>query len=161
MQRDATTSNIKEFKLHVYGKQQTSDSSWEFLKIENEQIKTGGNAKRRRGSIFLLSTEYQRKSLLARNCWCQMPLQIYITSSWGLPTRKSLTVRSSPQLSKQEKSHLKNCKTLLSNNGAKLMINSIQIITWSDKFFLNHYTFRTILGIKRERRSKSALISRA
>ena len=26
--------------LHVYGKRQTSDSSWEFLKIENEQIKT-------------------------------------------------------------------------------------------------------------------------
>ena len=31
---------IREFKHHVYGKQQTSDSSWEFLKIENEQIKT-------------------------------------------------------------------------------------------------------------------------
>ena len=28
-----------EFKLHVYRKQQTSDSSWESLKIENEQIK--------------------------------------------------------------------------------------------------------------------------
>ena len=26
--------------LYVYGKRQTSDSSWEFLKIENEQIKT-------------------------------------------------------------------------------------------------------------------------
>ena len=26
-------------KHHVYGKRQTSDSSWEFLKIENEQIK--------------------------------------------------------------------------------------------------------------------------
>ena len=138
MQTDATTSNNKEFKLHVYGKQQTSDSSWAFLTIENEQIKTGGNAKRRRGSIFLsYFTEYQGKPLLVGNCWCQMPLQIYITSSWGLPTRKSLTVRSSPQLSKQEKSHLKNCKTLLSNNGAKLMINSIQIITWSDKFFFN------------------------
>ena len=30
----------REFKLHVYSKRQTSDSSWEFLKIENEQIKT-------------------------------------------------------------------------------------------------------------------------
>ena len=29
-----------KFKLHVYGKRQTLDSSWEFLKIENEQIKT-------------------------------------------------------------------------------------------------------------------------
>ena len=28
-----------EFKLYVYGKRQTSDSSWELLKIENEQIK--------------------------------------------------------------------------------------------------------------------------
>ena len=32
--------HIREFKLHVYGKRQTSDSSWQFLKIENEQIKT-------------------------------------------------------------------------------------------------------------------------
>ena len=30
---------VIEFKLHVYGKLQTSDSSSEFLKIENEQIK--------------------------------------------------------------------------------------------------------------------------
>ena len=28
-----------EFKLYVYGKRQTSDSSWELLKIENEQKK--------------------------------------------------------------------------------------------------------------------------
>ena len=28
-----------EFKLHVYDKRKTSDSRWEFLKIENEQIK--------------------------------------------------------------------------------------------------------------------------
>jgi len=31
---------IREFKHHVHGKWQTSDSSWEFLKIENEQKKT-------------------------------------------------------------------------------------------------------------------------
>ena len=30
-------------KIHVYGKWQTSDSSWEFLKIENEQIETAQN----------------------------------------------------------------------------------------------------------------------
>ena len=30
----------REFKLHVYGKRQTLDSSWEFLKMENEQIET-------------------------------------------------------------------------------------------------------------------------
>ena len=30
----------REFKLHEYGKRQTSDSSGEFLKIENERIKT-------------------------------------------------------------------------------------------------------------------------
>ena len=29
--------------LHVYGKRQTSDTSREFLKIENEQIKTTQN----------------------------------------------------------------------------------------------------------------------
>ena len=33
----------REFEHHVYGKRQTSDSSWEFLKIENEQIKTAQN----------------------------------------------------------------------------------------------------------------------
>ena len=33
----------REVKLHVYGKRQTSDSSWEFLKIENKQIKTAQN----------------------------------------------------------------------------------------------------------------------
>ena len=35
-----TGENKKEFKLHFYGKRQTSDSSWKFLKIENGQIKT-------------------------------------------------------------------------------------------------------------------------
>ena len=35
--------NTREFKLHVYGKRQMSDSSWEFLKIENEQTKTAQN----------------------------------------------------------------------------------------------------------------------
>ena len=34
---------IKEIKSHVYGKRQTSDSSWEFLRIENKQIKTVQN----------------------------------------------------------------------------------------------------------------------
>ena len=36
---------IRERKLHVhvYDKRQTSDSSWEFLNIENEQIKTAQN----------------------------------------------------------------------------------------------------------------------
>ena len=36
-------NNTREFKLHVYGQRQTSDSSWEFLKIENEQTKTAQN----------------------------------------------------------------------------------------------------------------------
>ena len=30
----------REFKLHVYAKRQMSDSSWELLKIENEQTET-------------------------------------------------------------------------------------------------------------------------
>ena len=30
-----TRKLIREIKSHVYGKQQTSDSSWEFLKIDN------------------------------------------------------------------------------------------------------------------------------
>ena len=34
---------IREFKLHVNGKRQASDSSWEFLKIENAQIETAPN----------------------------------------------------------------------------------------------------------------------
>ena len=32
-----------EIKSHVYGKPQKWDSSWEFLKIENKQIKTVQN----------------------------------------------------------------------------------------------------------------------
>ena len=31
---------LESFKLHLYGKRQTSNSSWEFLKIENEKMKT-------------------------------------------------------------------------------------------------------------------------
>ena len=31
---------IREIKIHVYRKRQNSDSSWEFLRIENKQIKT-------------------------------------------------------------------------------------------------------------------------
>ena len=34
---------IREIKIHVYGKPLTSDSSWEFLKIENKKIKTVQN----------------------------------------------------------------------------------------------------------------------
>ena len=41
--RKRKRTNIREFKPHIYGKRQTSDSSWEFLKIENEQIKTAQN----------------------------------------------------------------------------------------------------------------------
>ena len=37
------TKNIREIKFHVYGKRQTSYSSWEFLKIKNKQIKTVQN----------------------------------------------------------------------------------------------------------------------
>ena len=33
----------REIKIHVYAKFQTSDSSWEFLRIENKQIKTVQN----------------------------------------------------------------------------------------------------------------------
>ena len=33
----------REIKIHVYRKRQTSDSSWEFLRIENKQIKTVPN----------------------------------------------------------------------------------------------------------------------
>ena len=36
----ATFHDNSEIKLHVHGKRQTSESSWEFLKIENKQIKT-------------------------------------------------------------------------------------------------------------------------
>ena len=36
-------SKIREIKIHVYAKRQTSDSSWEFLRIENKQIKTVQN----------------------------------------------------------------------------------------------------------------------
>ena len=37
------TGNYREIKIHVYGKRQTSDLSWEFFKIENKQIKTVQN----------------------------------------------------------------------------------------------------------------------
>ena len=39
----AWTSVITEIKIHVYRKRQTSDSSWEFLRIENKQITTVPN----------------------------------------------------------------------------------------------------------------------
>ena len=34
---------IREFKIHVYGKRQTSDSGWEFLGMKKKQIKTVQN----------------------------------------------------------------------------------------------------------------------
>ena len=43
----STTTEVQLQKspggTHVYGKRQTSDSSWNFLKIENEQIRTVQN----------------------------------------------------------------------------------------------------------------------
>ena len=33
----------REIKIHVYGARQTANVSWEFLKIENKQIKTVQN----------------------------------------------------------------------------------------------------------------------
>ena len=36
-------NNNREFKIHVYAKRQTSDSTWEFLRIENKQMKTVQN----------------------------------------------------------------------------------------------------------------------
>ena len=36
--------SIGETKRHVYGKQQTSNLSWEFLRIKNMQIKTVHNS---------------------------------------------------------------------------------------------------------------------
>ena len=36
-------TDYRERKIHVYRKRQTSDSSWEFLKLENKQIKTTPN----------------------------------------------------------------------------------------------------------------------
>jgi len=37
------TTTTRGIKVHVYRKRQTSDSSWEFLKIENKQIKAAPN----------------------------------------------------------------------------------------------------------------------
>ena len=34
---------IREIKILVYAKRQSSDSSWDFLRIENKQIKTVQN----------------------------------------------------------------------------------------------------------------------
>ena len=36
-------SVIRDIKIHVYRKRQASDSSWEFLRLENKQIKTAPN----------------------------------------------------------------------------------------------------------------------
>ena len=43
--KDTVSSDFinREIKSHVYSKQQTSDSSWEFLRIKNKQIKTVQN----------------------------------------------------------------------------------------------------------------------
>ena len=40
--KDETQVN-REIKIHVYHKRLTSDPSWEFLRIENKQIKTAPN----------------------------------------------------------------------------------------------------------------------
>ena len=34
---------IRESKIHVYRKRQTTDSKWEFFRIENKQVKTVPN----------------------------------------------------------------------------------------------------------------------
>ena len=39
----SNVGDIREIKIHVYRKRQTSDSSWEFLRKENKQIKTVPN----------------------------------------------------------------------------------------------------------------------
>ena len=39
----ALSSHNREIKIHVYGTRQTANVSWEFLKIENKQIKTVQN----------------------------------------------------------------------------------------------------------------------
>ena len=39
----AVSQPVESLSIHVYRKRQTSDSSLEFLKIENEQIKTAQN----------------------------------------------------------------------------------------------------------------------
>ena len=39
----APLGDNREIKIHVYRKRQTSDLSWEFLRIENKQIKTVPN----------------------------------------------------------------------------------------------------------------------
>ena len=38
-----TFRTLEVFKFHVYGNRQTSDSSWSFLRLEKEQIKTAQN----------------------------------------------------------------------------------------------------------------------
>ena len=42
-QNRSCTVNNREIKIHVYGTRQTANVSWEFLKIENKQIKTVQN----------------------------------------------------------------------------------------------------------------------
>ena len=37
------TTTTRQIKIHVYCKRQTADLSWEFLRIENKQIKTAPN----------------------------------------------------------------------------------------------------------------------
>ena len=37
------TTTTREMKIHVYRKRQMADLSWEFLRIENKQIKTAPN----------------------------------------------------------------------------------------------------------------------
>ena len=37
------TTTTRQIKIHVYRKRQTADLSWEFLRIENKQIKTAPN----------------------------------------------------------------------------------------------------------------------
>ena len=54
----AYSANVRACKLHVYGKRQTSDSSLEFPKIENKQIKAAQNKGTNTSNTFKVGLKY-------------------------------------------------------------------------------------------------------
>ena len=68
----ASECMIIEIKIHVYGKRQTSDSSWGFLKTENKQIKTTQNNSYElnwRETTYFLCRSNQQETTIKGKTW--------------------------------------------------------------------------------------------
>ena len=85
--------NNREIRIHVYRKRQTSDSSREFLSIENKQIKTVRTIPMVKTGIKLATdfcVEAKKSKRKTWSCGTNSPLpfsvNVYLSSVWHLFT---------------------------------------------------------------------------